>query len=365
MKIICTKTDLIEGINIVQNAIMTKSANPFLEGILIEAQESLKFTGFNTEVGIECTVDADILEKGIFVLNAKIFSDIVKVLPDSEVSIVVEKNFDVHIEAEESKFDIRGLNAEGYPPLPEIGKGMSFNIGQNQLREMIKKTVFAVGVEQHRMILTGLLVECSDNEIDVVGIDGYRVAWRKEHSDINNKNIQVVVPGKTMNELSRILNQSDEVISAVLSSKYILFKTKKLKFISRILDGDYLAYRSLIPSSFSTIVTLDAKDFLECVERAIILSSEDRNNYVSLVTRGDILTIDSNSDDGKYTADMKIILEGSDINILFNPKYLLDALKAVQDEDKIKICFNSNVHPCVIKPFEGDNFIYMILPLRV
>jgi DNA polymerase-3 subunit beta len=356
---------LVEGITMVQNSVSSKSTTPFLEGILIEASEVLKFTGFNMEIGIECLVEADIIEKGSLVINSKLFGDIVKALPETEVCINVGKNYEVQIDAEGSRFDIKGLNADGFPPLPDVGNGMSFDISQKLLKDMIKKTVFAVGTEQHRMILTGGLVECNGNEIDIVAIDGFRVAWRKEYLEIENKPMKVVIPGKTLNELARILYQSEESIKAVMTKTHILFKTEKMKFFSRILEGEYLAYKSLIPTSFSTTVKINTKRLLESVERAFIVTGEEKNMYISLTAKGDKVILNANTENGTYTDDMKMIQEGEDINILFNPRYLLDALKAVQDDEMIKICFNSNVHPCVIKPVEGNNFAYMILPLRV
>ena len=355
----------MEGINIVQTAVASKTTSSFLEGILVEAEETLKLTGFNLEIGIKSTVEADIIERGSLVLPSRLFSDIVRTLPDADIALTAAKNFEVQIDAEGSFFSIRGITAEGYPLLPQVDQGIQFVLPQNILKDMIKKTAFAVGLDQHRVILTGCLIESTGNELNMVAIDGYRVAWWKSFLEKGTVPMKVVIPGKSLSELQKILSSSDEPIRANMSKNYITFNTDKYMFLSRILEGEYLAYKSLIPTEFSTTVRFETARMLESVERACLVTGEDKKMQIHISVASDRMVITAHSDNGNYKDMISVEQEGNDIEIMFNPKFVQDALRAIQDEEKAKICFNSNVHPCVIKPDEGDSFFYMILPLRV
>lgn len=246
MKIICSKDNLLNGINIVQKAISTKTTLPILEGILLNADDKFKLTGNDLEIGIECYVEADIRNSGSIVINSKIFGDIVRRLPDSEVLVHVKDNNLVIVECENSHFEIKGTNPSGYPSLPKVDKDNILSLTQSNLKDMIRQTVFAVGTDENRPVLTGSLIEVKDKELVVVSVDGFRLALRKKiiENDIND--FSVIVPGKTLNEISKILQPNDDVVTIYNSNNQIVFDTKSWRIVSRLIEGKYLNYNSLL-----------------------------------------------------------------------------------------------------------------------
>ncbi|MCX8128984.1 MAG: DNA polymerase III subunit beta [Clostridia bacterium] len=363
MKIICSKEDLIEGINIVQKAVSTKTTLPILEGILLDAGDSFKLTGNDLEIGIECFVDADIKNQGKIVLNSKMFGDIVRRLPESEVLIEVKENNLVVIECENSHFEVKGLPADGYPAIPEIKKENAFKVNQKMIREMIKQTIFAVGIDENRPILTGSLIECKSNEITFVSIDGFRLALRKTEISNENASFNVVVPGKTLNEIVKILQPVDDELVIYNSNNQIMFDMKKCKVVSRLLEGEYLNYRGIIPQEHETKVKVNTKDMLSSIERASLITMEEKKYPVKFSINDDKIIISSNTDVGAVREEIRVDMTGNKLDIGFNPRYFIDALRIIED-DTIDICFTSNIGPCTIRPVKGDNFNYMILPVR-
>jgi DNA polymerase-3 subunit beta len=354
----------MDGINIVQKAVSTRTTLPILEGILLEAGENFKLTGNDLEIGIECYIDADIMEKGSIVINAKILGDIVKRMPLSEVLLEVKDNNLVIIECENSHFEIKGLSSSGFPALPEIKKENTFKISQKIIRDMIKQTIFAVSLDENRPILTGSLVECIKGEINFVSIDGFRVALRKNKVENKSSNINVVVPGKTLNEIVKILQPSDDEITIYSTNNQILFDLGNCKVVSRLLEGEYLNYRSTIPAEFETKVTVNTKELLSSIERAsLIITSEERRYPVKFTLSDDGIVINSNTEMGAVREEVKVELEGKEMDISFNPRYFSEALRVIDDET-IDIFFTSSIGPATIKPVNSDAFAYMILPVR-
>lgn len=363
MKIICSKENLIEGINIVQKAVSSKTTLPILEGILLEAGENFKLTGNDLEIGIECFVDADIQKPGSIVLNSKMFGDIVRRLPESEVLIEVKENNLIIIECENSHFEVKGISAAGYPAIPEIKKENAFKVNQKIIRDMIKQTIFAVGIDENRQILTGSLIECKSNEITFVSIDGFRLALRKTSIVNENASFNVVVPGKTLNEIVKILQPIEDELIIYNSNNQIMFDMGKCKVVSRLLEGEYLNYRGIIPHEHETKVKVQTKDILSSIERASLITMEEKKYPVKFSIQDDKIIISSNTDIGAVREELRVDMHGSKLDIGFNPRYFIDALKIIEDE-YINICFTSNVGPCIIRPIEGENFNYMILPVR-
>jgi DNA polymerase III, beta subunit len=364
MKIICSKENLIEGINIVQKAVSTKTTLPILEGILLEAGEVFKLTGNDLEIGIECVVEADIKKPGSVVLNSRMFGEIIRRLPDSEVMLEVKDNNSVIIDCEDSFFEIKGLSASGYPALPIIEKENGLTISQKNLRDMIRQTIFSVSVDENRPILTGSLIECKNGIMTVVAIDGFRLALRKctIKNDAYDKN--VVVPGKTLNEISKIIQPNEEEITLYSTNNQILFDLGKCKVVSRLLEGEYLNYKGILPQDHETKVRVTAKELLSSFERAsLIITAEERRYPVKISIDDEKMVITSNSDVGNVREELKIETEGNNIEIAFNPRYFIEALRIIEDE-KIDIYFTSGIGPCTIKPLENDNFAYLILPIR-
>lgn len=364
MKVICSKQNLMEGINIVQKAVSTKTTLPILEGILLEAGETFKLTGNDLEIGIECLVEADIKGQGSIVLSSRMFGDIVRRLPDSEVLIEVKENSVVNIECEKSLFEIKGLSAAGFPALPVIEKEDGLKISQKLIKEMIKQTIFAVSLDENRPILTGSLVEYKSGSLSLVSIDGFRVALRKSEIEGSSPDKNVVVPGKTLNEISKILQSVDEEVAIYTASNQILFDMGNCKVVSRLLEGEYLNYRGTIPQDFETRIKINTKDLLAGFERAsLIITSEERRFPVKLNISDETMVITSNTDIGAAREEIRLEIEGNKIDIAFNPRYFIDALRVIDDES-IYIDFTSNIGPSTIRPIQGDGFAYLILPIR-
>ncbi|MGE5612787.1 MAG: DNA polymerase III subunit beta [Bacillota bacterium] len=364
MKIICSKENLTEGINIVQKAVSTRTTIPILEGILIEAGDKVKLTGNDLEIGIECYVEADVREKGSIVLDSKMFGDIVRRMPDAEILIEVKENNNVSIECENSYFEIRGLSPEGYPALASIPKEKGIKLSQKVVKDMIRQTIFAISLDENRPILTGSLFEKKNGKFTVVSIDGYRLALRRAAIEDDTEDISIVIPGKTLNEISKIIQQVEDDMYIYTSGNQILFDMGKCIMVSRLLEGEYLNYLGIIPSEYETCIKVDTKKLLAAFERAsLVITSEERRYPVSLDISGDKVVITSNTEVGKAREEIFVEAEGKNLEISFNPRYFIEALRVI-DNETVNISFTTDIGPCTIKPVQGDEFAYLILPIR-
>lgn len=363
MKVICSKENLVESINIVQKAVSNKTTQPILEGILIDASKKFKLIGNDLEIGIECTVEADIKEEGTIVINSKMFGEIVRKLPDSEVLIEVKKNNVVVIECENSLFEVKGLSAEGFPSLPEVQKENAFKIQQKILRDMIKQTIFAVGIDENRPILTGSLLECKEENMTIVSVDGFRLALRKYQVENNTSDFNVVIPGKTLNEIVKILQPVEDEVIVYYSKNQVLFDLGKCKVLSRLIEGKYLNYNSLIPKDSETKIRINRKDMLSSIERASLMTVEEKKYPIKFNVQDERLIVTSNTDAGAVREELKIDMTGNKIEVGFNPRYFIEALRVI-DEEMIEIYFASSVGPCTIRPSDNEDFAYMIAVVR-
>ncbi len=366
MKIVCSKENLLNGINIVQKAVSTKTTLPILEGILLNAEEKFKLTGNDLEIGIECFVEADIRESGSIVINSKIFGDIVRRLPDSEVLIEVKENNLVVVECENSHFEIKGINPNGYPALPQVDKENVLTLTQGKLKDMIRQTVFAVGSDENRPVLTGSLIEVKDKELVVVSIDGFRLALRRKILEGDISDFSVIVPGKTLNEISKILQTGDEEVSIYNSNNQIVFDAQSWRIVSRLIEGKFLNYNSLLNKEFETRVIINIKEFQSSLERASLISMNDKNSPVKLSIGNDRIVITSNAELGAVREEIKVDIEGNNLEIGYNPAFLIDALKAI-DEDRAAIYFITTNAPCTLRPVVENNndFAYLVQAVRI
>jgi len=365
MKIVCSRDLFVEAINIVQKAISPRPTLPILDGILIEAQESVKLTGYDLETGIESKIEAEIIETGSIVINSRMFGEIIKKLPDDIVTIEVGSGNTILIESGSSHFSIKGISAEGYPKIPTVEDYEKIVLPQNSFKEMIRQTIFAVSNDESRPVLNGCNIICENGTIEMVAIDGFRLALRKNSFNQNVPLISFIVPGKSLNEVGRILSNTDALIEIYKSTNHIMFDTGKVKMVSRLIAGEYMNYKSIIPQTADTTVTVSPLIILNAIERAsLIITSDDRKFPVRLMTMDDeTLVVTANTDLGSVREEIKISMSGNKIDIDFNPKYFIDALKVIE-EDEISISFNGNMGPCVLRPVEGSDFAYLVLPLR-
>jgi len=365
MKIVCEKNILLEGINIVQKAVSTKSTLPILEGILLEASESLRLTGNDLELGIECNIEANVEQPGSVVLNARMLGEIVRKLPNDKVYIEVEKNNNTYIRCGNTEFNIMGISANEFPELPIINKENKLTVSQRILRSMIRQTLFAVATNENKLILTGSLLEAYDNNLSIVSVDGYRLALRKENINSNDSNISVIIPGKTLSELSKIIKDDDEEINIYTTDKHVLFEFDNCIIVSRLLEGEFLNYRNIIPDEYKLKVKASTKTMIESLERtALVITSENIKSPVRFKITMDKISLSCITQTGKAQDSFNVETWGDDLEIGFNHKYFLDALKACE-VDEIIMEYNNNLSPCIIKPVDGDSFLYLILPVRL
>ena len=369
MKFICEKDKLLKAINSVTKAVASKTTMPILEGILIQTNDNeIKLTTYDLEIGIEYILECDVKEQGATVVNAIMFSEIIRKLPDTEIKIELnEKNLLV-IECEGSLYKLATMNPSEFPELPQINIENSIEIEQNSLKDMIRKTIFAVSTEENRPIFTGCLFEISNNKLNLVAVDGFRLAWKNKFLQNKINDFTAVIPGRTLNEINKIILDSFDPIKIGVAKNQALFEMENCKIVTRLLDGEFLNYSSVIPENWETRIRVNRSSIQNSFERISLISSssiEKEKKYPVKVSI-DIgkVTISCTNQTGDAKEEMYVSTEGKNLEVGFNPKYFLDALRAIDDEE-VFIDFGSNVSPCIIRPVEEGDYIYMILPIRL
>ncbi|MEI6132647.1 MAG: DNA polymerase III subunit beta [Bacillota bacterium] len=364
MKIVCSKENLIDAINTVQKAVSTKTTNPLLECILLKVEENFILTAYDQEIGIEKTVPAVIFDAGCVALNAKVFGDIVRRLPDADVSIELKENQTVFIECGPTNTQLKGFEGHAFPTIEDVVGENVFSVRQGVIKEMIRQTIFAVGVDDFRPILTGTLIQSENGILSFVSIDGMRIALRNWTSKETAADFKVIVPGKTLNEIGKILLPSEEEVKIVASKNQIMFQFDGCKIVSRLIEGEFFNYKTSIPTTFATTITVDKKFLLASIELASTITMNEKRYHVKFSIAKEKLTVFAKTDLGEIKEEIDVSVDGNDLEVGFNPRYFADALKVIDDE-KILIKFTSTVGPCIISPLDEDDFMYLILPLRI
>ena len=364
MKIICSKSNLLKSVSISLKAVPSKTTMPILECILIDATTNqIKFTTNDMELGIETIVEGTIEEKGMVALNAKIFYEIIRRLPDNDVTIKTDEKFAATITCEKAKFNIPGKSGEDFAYLPMIERDEPLTISQYTLKNMIYQTIFSIAVNDNNKLMTGELFEIKDNCLKIISLDGHRIAIRKMPLKKDYSDRKVVVPGKTLNEISKILSgEMDDVVSIFFTNNHILFEFDQTMVVSRLIEGEYFRINQMLSSDYETKVTINKKEFLDCIERATILIRENDKKPLILQVNDNTMELKLNSSFGSMNAELMIHKTGKDIMIGFNPKFLIDALRVIDDEE-INIYMMNPKSPCFIKD-EDATYIYLILPVN-
>ncbi len=366
MKFSCEKALLQAAINTTSRAVSPKSSIPALEGILLEADHDLKLTGYNLETGIRTSVPADIQSGGSLVLGARLFGEIVRKLPDDLVIFTAE-NYMVNIKCGMSEFNILGTDPEEFPELPTVEYQNSLNIQQNKLKSMISQTIFAVSDNESRPIHTGALFEVNDEGLTMVAVDGFRLALRREPvlAKEGSPSFSFVVPGAALSEVEKICGQVEEPASVTQGAKHVMFKVGETILVSRRLEGEFLAYRQAIPRNNSIHVTGDTRALLSSIDRVSLMINEKLKSPLHCIFDENVLKIRTKTAIGDAADQCPIDGDGGGLEIGFNNRYLMDALKAAP-ADRVRLELTTSVSPCVILPAEGDeNFLYMVLPVRL
>lgn len=367
MKFSCEKLQLLIAILTASRAAATKSPVPLLEGLLLETEgENVRISGYDLKTGIVTTVPAQVERSGGIVLNARLFGEIIRKMPGQYITISVNSAYVATISSENSEFEILGSPSSDYPELPTVDGQDSIEIDEILLKKMITQTNFAVSDNESRPIHTGALFEIGGGDLTIVAVDGYRLALRREHMESgDDRSFSFVVPGTALSEVERIVSEGIEKVFITLGQKYIMFSFGSTLLISRRLEGEFLNYKASIPQTSKFHLVIDKNEFISAVERVSLIISDKLKSPVRCVFSDGIVKLNSVSALGKANDECEINGNGEELEIGFNDKYLLDALKAAPAEE-ISLELTTGTTPCVISPIDGsDNFLYMILPVRL
>ena len=366
MKIKCKRKDLAEAIGIVERAVAVKSTMNILEGIYMEARDGkLQFLSNNLELGIDCTIDAEVEREGSVVVKASLFSTAVKKLPDFEEHAFIEVNESetIILSCGNAKFDFSTAKANEFPRLTHVESNCSFTIKESVLKSMIRQTIYAIAQTDIKPQLSGIYFEIKDGIFHMVGCDGYRLAIRKETIE-GTENLHFILPGKTAKELLSVIGESDFEIEIFLSQKNARLHLKNCIMVTRLIEGEYLDYRSVCKHKNTLVITTETKKILDSIDRASLIVNETTKAHVVLKIEDDNVLINCETVMGKVKDKFSVDMSGEPIEIAFNPRYLMDAFKNC-DCSEIKFSFSTPVNPTTIEPAEGDQFLYIVLPVRM
>ena len=365
MKLVFSQEELQKSISIVQKAVPSKTTLPILECILLDANfQDIRMTANDMELAIETKVNGTILEKGSIALDARIFSDIVRKLPNSQVTITTNDNYVAEISCEKARFSIPGQPGEEFASIPDIEREDPIEISQFSLREVIRQTIFSIAMSENNQLMTGELFEVKDGVLKVVALDGHRIAIRNLELKENYTEKKVVVPGKTLSEISKILSgETDDLVQIYLSDDHILFEFDRTTVLSRLIDGEYFRIDQMLSTEHETKVVINRQDFIGSIDRATLLVRESDKMPVVLDIRDGELDLQIKTTIGAMNEELAIEKEGKDIVIGFNPKFLLDALRVIDDEE-VSLYFVNAKAPCFIRD-EKNTYIYLILPVNL
>ncbi|TAH71513.1 MAG: DNA polymerase III subunit beta [Anaerolineaceae bacterium] len=365
MKIRCQKSDLLNSVNIVLKAVPAKSTMPILECLIIEASsQGIKLIANDMEIGIETIVKGNMIEEGTVALNAKVFSEIVRRLPENEVNIATDDNYVTEIICEKAKFSIVGRSGEEFPALPEIEKEKPLSLSQFTLKEIIRQTVFSISDNESNKIMTGELFDIKKDELRVISLDGHRISIRKILMKEEYEERKVIIPGKTLNEISKILSgEASSVVNIFFTEKHALFEFDETVVVTRLIEGEYYRIDQMLSSDYETKVTINKKELLSCIERASLLIRETDKKPIIIRIGENNFELSINTAIGSMKEEIDIALEGKDIIIGFNPKFLMDALRVIDDESVDMYLINPKA-PCFIRDKE-QSYIYLILPVNI
>lgn len=364
MKISCSRTDLANAVSNVSRAVSSKAAIPALEGVLIKAYgEHINISGYNLEIGITTDIEATIKEEGEIVVSAKLFFDIVRRLPEEVVFIETDDRMITYITCGQVDYQIVGVSAVEYPDLPTFEETDKISINAKVLRDMIRQTVYAVSENTAKPIYTGSLFEIADSVLKIVAVDGYRMAIRSENVE-SESNTSFVVPGKTQQEVLKLLNDDEKDVEIIVGLRHIAFKVNNYRVISRLISGTFLEYESVIPKDCKTECVINTRKIISAVERMSLLNNDRIQSPVRWKLKNDEIQLSCVSTVGRANDVVEVPIIGDEVEIGFNNKYLLDALKNT-DTDEVKLILNGPISPMLIKPVKGDCFLSFVLPTRL
>jgi len=366
MRFTCEKNTLVSGLNTAGRTVAQKSSLSAIEGILCRAGDGLSLTGYNMETAITCLIDAEVSDKGECVLPAKLFSDIIRRLPEGPVTVVIDDNYKVSIRAGYANFTISAEGADDYPELPDVGDGKSIRIPQSALKELINGTIFAVSENQGHPIHTGVRFEVAEDKVSAIAVDGFRLARRTYHcEESTGRTLAFVVPAQGLKEVEKILQDCDEDVAFTLGSKHILFQIGSSTLVCRILEGKFLEWQKVVPTNSPVKLVAHVSDLTSSVERVGLIVSEKYKSPVRCIFSNQELLMRTNTTIGAAEDRCTISGDGKELEVGFNVRYLADALRVIPSEEVCMELTNS-LSPIVFTPVdEKKDFAYMILPVRI
>ncbi len=366
MKFSCSRDELLNAVNITSKGAAPRSPIDVLQGILFSLQDGkLHLTSTDQEIGVKTAIPADSEDEGEIVINASMIGEIIKRLAGDEVFFETDEKNRIKVKSLLSEFTLNGMSAEEYPDFPEIDEEYSFEVSSKDLKDMIRATKDSIAVSENIPVLTGVKLEVNGNQIRMVSLDGYRLALSQSLLDEAVKDeCSVVIPGNSLKELIKLLSDTDEKVKIEFSPSQIFFEMDGAVFTSRLLEGEFINYADIIPKESTTDVTVDKNDLFASCDRASLLAKSGKNNLIKMEFNTDELIITSNEDGESVNETVKIRNTGAPLKIAFNSKFFMDALRVIDDED-IRISLTTPFGPALINPEEGNDFTFMILPVRI
>ncbi|MCI5943480.1 MAG: DNA polymerase III subunit beta [Eubacterium sp.] len=365
MKVICQKSQLLRGINTVSKAVSNKTTMTILECILIETEDNqIKLTANDTELGIETIIDGEIVTPGKIALEAKIFSEIIKKLPESDIILETEANGNTSIHCEQLHCNIMGRPGDDFAHLPEISRENKITVSQYDLKEVIRQTIFSVSDNENNKLMTGELLNIKDNMLTVTSLDGHRISVRKIELSDSYEETEIIVPGKTLQEISKILpGEAKDSVNLYITDKHILFEFENTLVVSRLLEGKFYNINQMLSTDYETKITVNKMDLLRCLDRSTLFVKESDKKPIILKIESEKMELMISSEIGSMRDQLMLEKEGKDLTIGFNPKFLVDALRVI-DEEEITIYMINSIAPCIIRD-ENASYLYLILPINV
>lgn len=364
MKFNCSRQKLNEAVINVQRAVSSKSTMPALEGILIKAQNNrITLCGYDLEIGITTSLDADIKEDGAIVLNARLFSDIIRRMPEDTISIETNEKLIAYIASGKVDYKIIGISAEEYPELPSVTGSDTITINGETLQSMIRQTIYAVSDKDIKPAHKGSLFEINNGNIKIISVDGYRLAIRTEQIDYNDEK-SFIVPGKSLSEVVKLIGDDTNDVQLIVGDRHIIFKIDEYSIITRLIEGEFMNYKAALPKTHCTELKVSTRKFINSVERMSLLLTEKLKSPVRCKIEDGLVKTSCNTSIGQAYDEFDADIQGDDVEIGFDNKYFLDAMR-YSETDEVKIQLNGTLSPIVILPSEGESFIFLVLPVRL
>lgn len=365
MKVFCHGLDLADALIKVSRAIPAKRTVPILDGILIQAQGStLTMTATDLELGIVKVINADVKMDGAVVVPGKEIVDFVRTLTGEQIELDGSSNKELKIRYQDSEYGVKLMNVDEFPPLREIGEETSFSIVQKEFKDLIAKTKICASTDDARPILKGCLLEIGEHKITGVTLDGYRLAICEKALESNSGEREVIVPVKTLDEISKLLEDDEYIATVFIQDNYLKLDMGHTKIVSRLLDGEFTRYKKIIPSEFSSNVIINRAQLAGALDRANLVSRGEKSNMVKFDIKEKALIMESKSENSNIKENITVSLDGKDIEIAFNARYFIECMKVISDE-YVKLSFTTPATPCLIRPVDSEEFVYLILPVKI